>query len=51
MRFIDTIRRNYTRKYDIQSFSYPDVGVFFDKSILSRGQKLADADPTGNLDL
>ena len=51
MHFIDIIRRNYTRSYNIQSFSYPYVGVIFDKYILSRGQKLADADPTGTLDL
>ena len=50
MHFIHIIRRNYTRSYDIQSFSYPYVGVIFDKSILSRSQKLADADPTGTLD-
>ena len=50
MCFIDIIHRNYTRSYDIQSFSYPDVGVIFDKFILSRSHKLADADPTGTLD-
>ena len=50
MQLIDIIRRNYTRSYDIQSFSYPDVGVIFEKSILSRSHKLADADPTGTLD-
>ena len=47
--FINIIRINYTRIYDIQSFSYSDVGVIFDKSILSRSHKLADADPTGVL--
>ena len=47
--FINIIRINYTRSYDIQSFSYSDVGVIFDKSILSRSHKLADADPTGVL--
>ena len=31
-------------------FSYPYVGVIFDQNNLSRSQKLADADPTGNLD-
>ena len=31
-------------------FSYPAVGVIFEKSILSSCQKLADADPAGNLD-
>ena len=43
------IRINYTRSYDIQSFSYPDVDVIFDKYILSRSNKLVDADPTGTL--
>ena len=47
--FINIIRINYTRIYDIQSFSYSDVGVIFDKSILSRSHKLADADPKGVL--
>ena len=50
MRFIDIMRRNYTRSYDIQSFSYLYVGMIFDKSILSRSRKLADEDPTGTLD-
>ena len=50
MRFIDTIHMNYTRSYDIQSFYYPNASVIFDKSILSRSHKLADADPTGTLD-
>ena len=50
LRFIDIIRRNYTRSYDIQRFSYPYVGVIFDKSILSRSHKLEDADPTGTVD-
>ena len=27
LRFIGIIRRNYTRSYNIQSFSYPAVGV------------------------
>ena len=31
-------------------FSYPDVSVIYDQKNLSRSQKLADADPTGNLD-
>ena len=31
-------------------FYYPDVGVFFEKSILSSSKKLADADPAGTLD-
>ena len=31
-------------------FSYPDVGVIFDKYILSRNHKLVDADPAGTLD-
>ena len=48
--FIDIICRNYTRSYDIHSFSYPDVGAIFDKSILSRSHKLAGADLTGTLD-
>ena len=48
--FIDIIRRNYTRSYNIQSFSYPDVGVISDKYILSKSHKFADADPTGTLD-
>ena len=48
--FINIIRRNYTRSYDIQIFSYPDIGVILDKYLFSRGRKLADADPTGTLD-
>ena len=47
MHFIDMICRNYTRRYDIQSFYYPDVGVIFDKYVLSRSHNLADADPIG----
>ena len=31
-------------------FAYPDVGVVFDKYILSCGHKLADADPADTLD-
>ena len=31
-------------------FSCPDVGVIFEKYILSRSQKLVDADPTDTLD-
>ena len=50
MNFIDIIHRNYARSYDIQSFSYPYVGVVFDKYILSRSHKLADSDHTGTLD-
>ena len=49
MLFIDIIHRNNTRSYDIQIFPYPDVGVIFDESILSRSHKLADADPAGTL--
>ena len=50
LRFIDIIHRNYTRNYDIKSFSYPDVGVVFDQYILSGGHKLVDADPADTLD-
>ena len=42
--------KNYTRSYDIQSFSYSDVGVIFDKTILSISHKLLDADPSGTLE-
>ena len=31
-------------------FSYPDIGVIFEKYILSRSHKLAGAYPAGNLD-
>ena len=48
--FINIMRRNYTKSYDIQIFSYPDIGVLFDKSILYRSHKLADADVRGTLD-
>ena len=44
--FIGMIRGNYTRSYDIQIFFYPYVGVIFYKYILSKSEKLADADPT-----
>ena len=47
---IDKIRRNYTRIYDNQSFSYTYVGVILDKSILSTSHKLADTYPVGTLD-
>ena len=47
MHFIDIIRRNYTRRQNIERFSHPDVGVSFDKYILSSGQKFADTDPAG----
>ena len=47
---IDIIPRNYTRSYNIQSFSYPYVGVIFDKYIWSRSHKLAYVHPTGTLD-
>ena len=50
MGFIDIIRRNYTRSYDIQIFFHPDVGVIFEKYILSSCHKLVDADPAGTLD-
>ena len=50
MSFTDITRRNYTRSYDIHSFSYPDVGAIFDKYILSSSHKLAGADLTGTLD-
>ena len=50
LHFIDIIRINYTRSYNIQSFSYPYGGVIFDKSNLSRSYNLADADPAGTLD-
>ena len=43
------MRINYTRSYDIHSFNYPYVGVIFDKSIISRSNKLADADSAGTL--
>ena len=49
LNFISIICINYTRSYDIQSFYYPDVGVIFDKFILSSSDKLADAYPTGTL--
>ena len=50
MHFIDIIRRTDTISYNIQSFSYPDVGVVFDIYILYISHKLADADPAGTLD-
>ena len=50
LHFINIIGRNYTRSYDIQIFSYPDAGVIFDKYLLSRSHKFADADPAGTLD-
>ena len=50
LRFIDIICRNYTRSYDSQIFSYLYVDVIFDKSILFRIYKLADADPAGTSD-
>ena len=31
-------------------FSYPDIGVLFEKSISYRSYKLVDADPAGTLD-
>ena len=31
-------------------FLYTDIGVIFEKYILSRSHKLADADPAGTLD-
>ena len=31
-------------------FSYPAIGVIFDKYILSRSHKLVDVDPAGTLD-
>ena len=49
--FINIIHRNYIIIYDIHIFSYPDVGVIFDKSILSSSKKLANVDHTGTLDL
>ena len=50
MRFIDIIYRTDTISYNIQSFSYPDVGVIFDRSILYISHKLADVDPADTLD-
>ena len=50
LRFINIIHRNFTRSYNIQSYSYPDVGVISDKSILYRSHKLASVDPGGTLD-
>ena len=50
MCIIDIISIKYTRSYNIQSVSYPDVGMIFDKSILSRCQKLADAYHAGTLE-
>ena len=47
LRFIGVISRNCLRSYDIQSFSCLDVGVMFDKSVLSRILKYEDADPAG----
>ena len=48
--FIDIILRSYTRSYNIQSFSYPDLGVVFEKYIWSRSHKLVDVDLAGTLD-
>ena len=50
MRFIDIIHINYTKRYNIQSFFLPSCRCDFEKSILSSGQKLVDADPEGTLD-
>ena len=50
MRCINIICINYTISYDIQSFTYPYVGIIFDKYILFKNLKLADADPAGTLD-
>ena len=47
---MDIIRKNYSRSYNILSFSYPAVGVIFDKFILSSSNKLAGAYPSGTLD-
>ena len=45
LHFIGIIRRNYTRSYNIQSYSYSDVGV-----IIGKVYNLADTDPTSTLD-
>ena len=50
MSFIDTTCRNYTRSYDIHSFTYIYIGAIFERPILYRSLKLADADPAGTLD-
>ena len=53
---MDTILRSSTSYIEnileatiYKLFPYPDVGVIFDKSILSRSHKLADADPADTL--
>ena len=46
----DIICRNYIINYNIQRFSLPISSVSFGESILSSGNKLEDADPTGTLD-
>ena len=48
--FIEIIRRNYTRIYDTQNFSYPDVGVIKNIIFSLKVPKLADVDPAGTLD-
>ena len=48
--FIDVIHRSYTKSYNIQSFFDPDVGVIFEKSILSSSHKLVDEESAGILD-
>ena len=48
--FIDIIRRKYTKSYNIEIFSYPDVGVIFEKYIKSKDHKFADTDTAVTLD-
>ena len=48
--FIDTIRRNYTRSYNIHSFFLLRCRCNPRKIYLSRSHKLADTDPAGTLD-
>ena len=50
MCFMDIVCRNYTRSYNIHSFSYPDMGAVFKIYIKSRSHKLADSDTSGTLD-
>ena len=50
MCFIDIIHRNYTRSYNIQIFFLPSCMCDFEKYIISRSHKLADADPECILD-
>ena len=44
--YVEIIVESMTSRF----FYYPDVGVIFEKYILSRSHKLADADPAVTLD-